>query len=384
MSDDNNFNGSYSDVFRYIEKKMNNSERIKFEKELEGDAFLKDAVEGLSKLKVDDIEHDLNSFSFIRPKKIQYRKAAVILFIIAILALLFFMFIRNDEKVEEDDFINEPTEGSFTPNQELKSTDDSLKNDSITLSRADSIITITGDSIHAVSDTVEESSVRSINLEKNTKKVGTKPDVTPNNEVESQEEDKGLEQSSPDAGIIEAIPKDDTVENVTENVLSEREQPDILPGFYEIAVKEEVNELVSELPENENEAGFEDKLEETGQDQDAEPVNNSTNESYSDIEPRPGVNADPKPLGGEALFDEYIDDNLRYPLTGKGRQVVKIEFTVSLTGELDNFEVLRSPDNEAFQKEAIRVLSEGPKWSPAIKDGIPVKSRESVRIVFRP
>jgi TonB family protein len=102
------------------------------------------------------------------------------------------------------------------------------------------------------------------------------------------------------------------------------------------------------------------------------------------LEPRPGVNAEPKPLGGVALFDEYIDNNLRYPLTGNGRQVVKIEFTVSLTGELESFQVLRSPDDEAFQQEAIRVLSEGPKWSPAIEDGIPVESRESVRVVFRP
>jgi TonB family protein len=386
MSDDYNLNGSYSDVFRYIGKKMNNSERVKFEKELEGDAFLKDAVEGLSKIKVDDIENDLNSLSFIRPRKVQFKKAAIVLFIIAILALLFFMFIRNDENAEEDDFINQTTKDSITSNQEPKSTDDSFINDSITLSQADSIITTRGDSIYEVPDTAKDSSIRTTDIEKDTEKVGKIQDDKQNNEIESHEEDKDLKQSSAKAEINEVIPHDDTIKSksVTEDAPSEKEVKENLPLITDDTVKDEINDSVSKLTENENETVVEDKLEKTGSDQKAEPVDNPTNKSYSDLEPRPGVNAEPKPLGGVALFDEYIDNNLRYPLTGNGRQVVKIEFTVSLTGELESFQVLRSPDDEAFQQEAIRVLSEGPKWSPAIEDGIPVESRESVRVVFRP
>ncbi len=100
---------------------------------------------------------------------------------------------------------------------------------------------------------------------------------------------------------------------------------------------------------------------------------------------RPGVNAEPEPLGGSSLFKSYLDNNARYPESAdsKRKEIVKIRFRVSKTGDPSNFFIERSP-GDAFSQEAIRLIKNGPKWSPQIKDGLPVDGEVSVRITFKP
>jgi TonB family protein len=115
-------------------------------------------------------------------------------------------------------------------------------------------------------------------------------------------------------------------------------------------------------------------------------------EKLKDITPdegksiRKGDNAKSIPFGGFSLFKAYLVENLNYPtsIENAKREVVRIQFTVLLSGELTNFVVLRSPENNDFSKEAIRVLKNGPKWSPAVKDGIAVQDNVSLRVVFKP
>jgi TonB family protein len=51
---------------------------------------------------------------------------------------------------------------------------------------------------------------------------------------------------------------------------------------------------------------------------------------------------------------------------------VRVDFTISKTGNPINIKVDKSPSEE-FTKEAIRIIDSGPRWSPKIKDGIPVE-----------
>lgn len=390
MSDKSIFSELYSDVLSYIGKKMKDSDRIKFEKELEADAFTKDAVEGLSTLKVDDIKHDIHSFTFIHQKKIQYKKAAIALFIIAIFALLIFVLLRKDDKDNDDDIKNEVTETLSSLEAKQKNVADSLEYDSTVVDLVDSVEMIIDDT----NDTITRQPVISDTTSKVAPEIDNNEEqVNPEQKVKNKEEsvsdlvDKIDDQSFQEAEKeIEEFPESKEKENTDEGDSDENEQPtNEITNVPEKLINNELNEsdinpiqedknVIIEKPEVDNEIKQEIVNE-----------NNSTDESYrSQMEPRPGVNAEHKPLGGQALFDEYIENNLRYPLTGKGREVVKIEFTVNLTGELTDFKVLRSPENKAFEREAIRVISGGPKWSPAIEDGIPVKDSESLRIVFRP
>ncbi|WP_157493903.1 TonB family protein [Fulvivirga imtechensis] len=89
-----------------------------------------------------------------------------------------------------------------------------------------------------------------------------------------------------------------------------------------------------------------------------------------------------KPEGGNATFKKYIQDNLRYPSdtsSVKGRVIV--EFEVLADGELANFNIIRSL-GESFDQEAIRVIKEGPKWSPTTRNGIPENDTARVRVKF--
>ena len=100
---------------------------------------------------------------------------------------------------------------------------------------------------------------------------------------------------------------------------------------------------------------------------------------------RPGVNAEPQPMGGAALYKRYIDQNTTFPsnVDLKERVTLRVNFTISKTGNPINIKVEKSPSEE-FTKEAIRIIDSGPRWSPKIKDGIPVEGEMSVRITFKP
>ncbi|MCF8361354.1 MAG: TonB family protein [Prolixibacteraceae bacterium] len=358
---------------------MKDPERLQFEKELERDAFYKNAVEGLSKLKADDIERDINSFAFIRPKKIQFQKAAVVLFIIAIFSVLIFLFLRRDEKDQSEDVKNENVEilPSIDEENEEKFSD-SIRFDSTKTAIIDSIETFTKDTTsQVVADTDEETEQSDPEPELNNDVGATPEEEQKIGTQQPQDKDK-------DKVEIKDPSENEDIENEGHEVLDtvgpvmDEKEPE--PDRYEEETTVDEIEQVGQNEENTVDSIADEADEKSQSENNITPIA----ETYiAEVEPRPGVNAEPKPLGGQALFDKYIENNLRYPVTGKGREVVKIEFTITVTGELTDFKVLRSPDNKAFEREAIRVVSEGPKWSPAIEDGIPVREKERLRIVFR-
>lgn len=99
----------------------------------------------------------------------------------------------------------------------------------------------------------------------------------------------------------------------------------------------------------------------------------------------PAQTIPPKPLGGMSKFKLYIKQNIRYnnlPDFDKNH-IVKLEFTVSSTGEISNIHALKSPGKE-FEKEAIRLLKEGPDWQAGTVDGMPSGNKVTLRIKFTP
>jgi hypothetical protein len=68
-----------------------------------------------------------------------------------------------------------------------------------------------------------------------------------------------------------------------------------------------------------------------------------------------------QPIGGWANYQEYLKSNVRVPIDLEKPGQVIVEFTVDKTGNLNNFEVVHSL-TEASNKEAIRLIKDGPKW----------------------
>jgi TonB family protein len=93
-----------------------------------------------------------------------------------------------------------------------------------------------------------------------------------------------------------------------------------------------------------------------------------------------------EPVGGIKAYDQYMEDNLRYPQQAlennvKGRVVV--EFNVSVDGEITNFVVMRSL-GYGCDDEVIRLVKEGPTWRPTTEDSKPVETSVRVRMKFDP
>ncbi len=91
------------------------------------------------------------------------------------------------------------------------------------------------------------------------------------------------------------------------------------------------------------------------------------------------------PVNGIIQYNRYMDTTLVYPPAAEtgDREVVVLTFTITADGRPENFRVVRSP-GEPFTEEAIRVISNGPDWNPATRDGTYVDDEVRLRIVFRP
>ena len=85
------------------------------------------------------------------------------------------------------------------------------------------------------------------------------------------------------------------------------------------------------------------------------------------------------PEGGKSSFKDYLQANAR-PINGQEGKVV-VEFEVTSSGDLINFRIVKG-QGEALNNEAIRLIKEGPKWSPALRNGTPDRDKVRVKVKF--
>ena len=99
---------------------------------------------------------------------------------------------------------------------------------------------------------------------------------------------------------------------------------------------------------------------------------------FADI--KPGFN------GGDANeFSKWVNEQLTYPENCKKEGItgrVTISFTVSETGKVTDVKVLRGV-HEDLDKEAVRVVSSSPDWTPGQKDGKTVAVTYTFPVIFK-
>jgi len=91
-----------------------------------------------------------------------------------------------------------------------------------------------------------------------------------------------------------------------------------------------------------------------------------------------------EPAGGRKAYDKYLDNSLHYPplaLENKIKGRVTIQFIVRTDGSLDEFNVLKGL-GFGCDEEVIRLVKEGPRWSPTTEDNVPIESEVRVRVKF--
>ena len=97
------------------------------------------------------------------------------------------------------------------------------------------------------------------------------------------------------------------------------------------------------------------------------------------------VEQQPEFPGGMEKLGDYLEQNLRYPEAAqkaKAQGRVFVSFIVTKTGEVDNVNVLKGIGFGA-DEEAVRVVSEMPRWTPAKQSGHVVNVRYNLPINFQ-
>jgi hypothetical protein len=92
----------------------------------------------------------------------------------------------------------------------------------------------------------------------------------------------------------------------------------------------------------------------------------------------------PEPSEGYVSFYRYIEENRRSIEidTAATEGLVLLKFKVESTGEIKDIEALKTP-GEPYTEEAIRLLKEGPPWIPAFdENGSTIDQEVTLRIVL--
>lgn len=89
--------------------------------------------------------------------------------------------------------------------------------------------------------------------------------------------------------------------------------------------------------------------------------------------------------GGEPALMTYLSNHIHYPtsaLKDKVQGRVICSFIVEKDGAISNVTVLKSVES-SLDKEAVRVVSSMPKWTPGKIGGNPVRCKYVIPITFR-
>jgi membrane associated rhomboid family serine protease len=83
-----------------------------------------------------------------------------------------------------------------------------------------------------------------------------------------------------------------------------------------------------------------------------------------------GLSEYPVPAIGTARYNDYLKQQIsKHPMTDSCSGSVRVLFTVGPDGSLWDFTVLRGLRNHYCNQEAIRIVSSGPQWRPALRHG---------------
>ncbi|HVS98631.1 MAG TPA: TonB family protein [Puia sp.] len=89
--------------------------------------------------------------------------------------------------------------------------------------------------------------------------------------------------------------------------------------------------------------------------------------------------------GGIAAWLRYLNKNFRYPedaLNNEVQGTVVVEFIVDKEGSVSDVQAVSGPTTGGLREEAMRVIRQSGKWTPAIQNGRKVKSYKKQPIIF--
>jgi len=97
------------------------------------------------------------------------------------------------------------------------------------------------------------------------------------------------------------------------------------------------------------------------------------------------VETQPNPPGGMSGWNKYLSTNLKYPTQARRMGVegtVIVVFVINTDGSIQDVEVLRGIGG-GCDEEAVKVVTNAPKWEPGKQRGKPVRTRMRLPIRFK-
>jgi Gram-negative bacterial TonB protein C-terminal len=93
-------------------------------------------------------------------------------------------------------------------------------------------------------------------------------------------------------------------------------------------------------------------------------------------------------VGGDNALDNYLRDNLRYPVDAELNEIEEtlfVDFIISSNGSVRNIVITEMPGkkiDKRLRNEAIRVITNMPKWTPGLQNGKAVNVAWGLPITF--
>lgn len=109
------------------------------------------------------------------------------------------------------------------------------------------------------------------------------------------------------------------------------------------------------------------------------PKNEEENKVFDVVEEQPSF------PGGQGALMSWLHDNIKYPVVAAENGIqgkVIVQFIVGKNGSISNVKVLKSVD-PSLDKEAVRVVSNMPNWTPGKQNGASVNVRFTLPVTFR-
>jgi hypothetical protein len=403
MSAKKHTESKFDEYFRYLDNQMSNTERYRFERSLERDPFEAEALEGISGFKLKDIDRDLNSMDVLRGKRtISWNTVRKYLYVAAGIAVVVGLgFLVTKIPFEKLAFQRTPKPSSETVEpiaQEIASdTTDYTDSTEVILTEATSISE--EEALLLEKKRLEEKTRKEQLLAQQQKDKKTKIETiefesdmaeTPAMIVADKQETKPQPKIEPGKllyrGRVVSSQEKTPVAGATIQLKGSKQGiSSNADGYFEIQVAEDAYPLFSVQFVGMNPKDvILDKNQSTTIA--IEPSMMALQEvTVSTKSGSTGPSAEPQPHGGMTLYRQYLEKNQRYPkeIENPGKETIRVKFKVSLSGEPFDIEVLKSP-SDAFSFEASRLILEGPRWSPAVKDGKPTVGEVNLRITFKP
>jgi protein TonB len=97
------------------------------------------------------------------------------------------------------------------------------------------------------------------------------------------------------------------------------------------------------------------------------------------------IDKEPEFPGGQAAFNKFVADNLKYPAIASENGVegtVVLNFVVEENGSITNIKILRDIGN-GCGTEAMRLVRAMPKWVPGQHNGRPVRVMYTLPVLFK-